>query len=109
MPIIQASLGFSNLQFGSLAAILSISGGIANIPAGFVVDIARSRWGMILTACMVLAALGYGLVAVSPGFLFLALAFILLPLSGTIWHMPAIAAISQRFPNRRDSGCRSTG
>ena len=104
MPIIQASLGFSNLQFGSLAAILSISGGIANIPAGFVVDIARSRWGMILTACMVLAALGYGLVAVSPGFLFLALAFILLPLSGTIWHMPAIAAISQRFPNRRGFG-----
>ena len=104
LPVIQASLGFSNLQFGALAAILSISGGIANIPAGFLVDIARSRWGMILTACMILAALSYGMVAASPGFLFLALAFILLPLPGTIWHMPAIAAISQRFPSRRGFG-----
>ncbi len=104
MPLIQASLGFSNLRFGVLAALLSISGGIVNIPAGFLVDIARSRWGMILTACMALAALGYGLVAASPGFLFLAFAFILLPFPGAIWHMPAIAAISQRFPRRRGFG-----
>jgi MFS family permease len=104
MPYIQGAMGLSNLQFGALAAILSISAGIANIPAGFLVDMARSRWGQILTACMVLAAVGYGLVAASPGFLFLSFAFLLLALPGTIWHMPAIAAISQRFPQRRGYG-----
>ena len=101
LPVIQTALAFSNFQFGALVAILSISGGIANIPTGFLVDIFRRRWGLILTLCMVLAALGYGLVAASPGFFVLALVFILMPLPGTVWHMPAIAAISQRFPTRR--------
>ena len=101
LPVIQTALALTNLQFGTLVAILSISGGIANIPTGFLVDIFRRRWGLILTLCMVLAALGYGLVAASPGFFVLALVFILMPLPGTVWHMPAIAAISQRFPNRR--------
>lgn len=104
LPIIQTAMGLSNFQFGALAALLSISGGIVNIPAGFLVDIARNRWGLILTLCMVLAALGYGLVAAAPGFALLAVAFVLLPLPGSIWHMPAIAAISQRFPHRRGFG-----
>ena len=104
LPVIQTALAFTNFQFGALVAILSISGGIANIPTGFLVDIFRRRWGLILTLCMVLAALGYGLVAASPGFFVLALVFILVPLPGTVWHMPAIAAISQRFPRRRGFG-----
>ncbi len=104
LPVIQASLALTNFQFGALIAILNVSAGIANIPTGFVVDIFRRSWGMLLVACMVVAALGYGLVAVSPGFLLLAVAFLLLPLSGTVWHMPAIAAISQRFPLRRGFG-----
>ena len=58
----------------------------------------------MLTLCMALAGVGYGLVAASPGFVILALVFFLLPLPGTVWHMPAIAAISQRFPLRRGFG-----
>lgn len=104
LPVIQAAMGFTNLQFGFLSAILIISGGIANIPAGFVADIFRRRWGLMLTLCMAVAAVGYGLVAASPGFFILALAFLLVPLPGTVWHMPAIAAISQRFPRRRGFG-----
>ena len=101
LPVIQAAMGFTVFQFGFLNAILIISGGIANIPAGFVADIFRRRWGLMLTLCMAVAAVSYGLVAASPGFVVLALVFFLLPLPGTVWHMPAIAAISQRFPTRR--------
>ena len=109
LPVVQASMGFSNFQFGVLAAILSISGGIINIPVGFLVDIARNRWGLMLTGCMVVAALGYGMMAASPGFVFLALALALLALPGSSWHMPAIAAISQRFPHRRGFGLSTHG
>ena len=104
LPVIQTALGFTNFQFGFLSAILIISSGIANIPAGFVADMFRRRWGLMLTLCMAVAAVGYGLVAASPGFLILALSFLLVPLPGTVWHMPAIAAISQRFPRRRGFG-----
>ncbi len=109
LPVIQASLALTNFQFGALIAILSISGGVANVPTGFAVDIFRRRWGLILTLCMVTAAVGYGLVAASPGFLLLAVAFALVPLPGSVWHMPAIAAISQRFPQRRGFGLSMHG
>ena len=109
LPFVQASMGFSNFHYGVLTAILSISGGIINIPVGFLVDIARNRWGLMLTGCMVLAALGYGMMAASPGFVFLALALALLALPGSSWHMPAIAAISQRFPQRRGFGLSTHG
>ena len=109
LPVIQTAIGLTTFQFGALIAILNISAGVANVPAGFAVDIFRRRWGLMLTLCMAVAAVAYGLVAASPGFAALALVFILLPLPGTVWHMPAIAAISQRFPNRRGFGLSMHG
>ena len=109
MPVIQTAMALTNFQFGALVAILNVSAGIANIPAGFFVDIFRRHWGLMLTLCMALAAVSYGLMAASPGFAILALVFLVLPLPGTVWHMPAIAAISQRFPRRRGFGLSMHG
>ena len=97
-------MGFGNIKFGTLAAILQISGAVANLPAGFIADLAKHQWGLVLTSCMVLAAVGYGLMAASPVYGFLAIVLVLLDLPGTVWHMPAIAAISQRLPERRGFG-----
>jgi MFS family permease len=104
LPRIQTSLGFSDFQFGALNAIRQVSSGAANVPAGLIVDMAKNQWGAILVGCMLMEAVAFGLIAVSPNFMFLAFVIVLLPLPGTIWHMPAIAAISQRFPEKRGFG-----
>lgn len=104
LPRIQESLGMSNLQFASLHVIRQVFGGAANLPAGFATDMAKNQWGKILTCCMLLTGLAYGFIALSSSFLYLALVIALIPVPGTIWHMPAIAAISQRFPDRRGFG-----
>jgi MFS family permease len=104
LPVIQKSLGLSNFQFASLHTIRQVSGGSATIPTGVLVDMAKNQWGMILTGCMIVAGIASAVIALSPNYVYLAIVIILLPLPGTIWHMPAIAAISQRMPDRRGFG-----
>jgi MFS family permease len=104
LPYIRDSMSLTNVEFAALATIRQISSGVANVPAGFAIDMAKRQWGMVLTACMVLAAISFTLVAFSPNYGVLALVMVIVALPGTVWHMPAIAAISQRFPERRGFG-----
>ena len=101
LPYIQDSLELSNVQFAALGAIQRISSGVANVPTGFIIDMAKNQWGLILTACMVLSAITFSLVAFAPSYAFLAVVMVFIALPGTVWHMPAIASIAQRFPERR--------
>ena len=104
LPFIRDSMSLTNIEFAALATIRQISSGVANVPAGFAIDMAKRQWGVILTACMVVAAISFTLVAFSPNYGVLAVVMVLVALPGTVWHMPAIAAISQRFPDRRGFG-----
>jgi MFS family permease len=101
LPYIQSSLGLSNLQYGSLFTLRQLSMGGANIPAGFIIDMAKSQWGLILTGCMVTLAIVYMLLATSTNFVFLAVVMMMTPIGTSLWHLPAFAAISQRYPERR--------
>ncbi|HJN87805.1 MAG: MFS transporter [Dehalococcoidia bacterium] len=104
LPVIQKSLGLSDFQFASLHTIRQVSSGSATIPTGVLIDMAKNQWGLILTGCMIMAGIASGLISLSPSYLYLAVVIVLLPLPGTIWHIPAIAAISQRMPDRRGMG-----
>jgi MFS family permease len=104
LPFIRDSMSLTNIEFAALATIRQVSSGVANVPAGFAIDMAKRQWGVILTACMVVAAISFTLVAFSPNYSVLAVVMVLVALPGTVWHMPAIAAISQRFPDRRGFG-----
>ena len=104
LPFIRDSMSLTNLEFAALATIRQVSSGVANVPAGFAIDMAKRQWGLILTACMVVAAISFTLVAFSPNYGVLAVVMVFVALPGTVWHMPAIAAISQRFPERRGFG-----
>ena len=104
LPFIQSSLSLSNLQFGSLFTLRQLSKGAANVPAGFIIDMAKAQWGLILTGCIATLVVAYALLAASPGFAFLAVVMMLIPLPSSIRHLPSFAAISQRFPERRGFG-----
>ena len=64
-------------------------------------DMLKRHWGLILTGCMVLAAVSYVSIGASPNFEVLLIAVVLISIPGALWHLPATAAISQRFPDRR--------
>jgi MFS family permease len=101
LPYITTTLGLTNFQIGIVASTRQVGFGIVNLPGGIVVDMVKSHWGLILTACLVWTALFYGLMGMSQSYkVFIVLVFVT-ALPGALWHLPAAAAISQRFPDWR--------
>ena len=64
-------------------------------------DMLKSQWGLILTGCMVWAAIAQLALGAAPNFALLIIAVGLVSIPGSVWHLPATAALSQRFPDRR--------
>jgi MFS family permease len=101
MPVITQSLGLSYIQVATLLSIRQVGGGLVSLGGGALVDTLKSKWGLILTGCMAGSAIAYALIGASVNFPLLVMAVILVSVPGALWHLPAAAAISQRFPDRR--------
>ena len=108
IPYIQASLGLSSIQVELFHFVRQVSGGVVTMTAGFIIDRFNNRWGLILTGCLILAAIVFGALGVSKSYVYLLLLAAVMPLPGQIWHIPAIVTISQRFPNNRGFGLSSS-
>ena len=74
---------------------------MVNLGGGVFVDRARSNWGPILTFCMLWSALAFVAIAASPNLAILIVAVSMVSIPGALWHLPATAALSRRFPDRR--------
>ena len=101
LPYIQNYMGFGDLQYGLLLASRQLSQGAINIPLGFIIDALRRYWGLIFTGCMVGIALAFALAGSSPNYWVLVLAASFVAFPGSVWHLPAFALLSQRFPEKR--------
>ena len=101
MPAIASALGLSTLQVASLLAIRQAGFGVVNLGVGVFVDMLKNQWGLILTACMFWAAIAYLAVGAAPNFPLLVVAIAVVSIPGALWHLPATAALSRRFPDRR--------
>ena len=101
MPAIATAMGLSNFQVASLLAIRQAGFGVVNLGVGVFVDMLRNQWGLILTACMIWSVIAYVAVGAAPNFTLLVMAVALVSIPGALWHLPATAALSRRFPDRR--------
>ena len=101
MPAIQTAMGLTNFQVAFLLGIRQGGFGAVNLIGGAIVDQMKASWGPILTGCMVWAALGFVVVAASPNLGVMVLAVAIISVPGALWHLPATAALSRRFPDRR--------
>ena len=101
LPEIRDSFGISTGQVTYLAATRELVSGIVAMPGGVFTDMVRRQWGLILALCMGVFGLGWIVMGFSPVYPVLLLGMVLVALSTALWHLPAIAAISRRFPERR--------
>lgn len=104
IPYIKTSLGLSSLQIEVFHVLRQLSGGIVTMIAGFIIDRLNNKWGLILTGCLFLAAIIFGALGVSKSYIYLLILAAIMPLPGQIWHIPSIATISQRLPEKRGFG-----
>jgi len=101
MPAITSTLGLGGLQVASLLGIRQAGFGVVSLGGGVLVDMFRNQWGLILTGCLLWSALAFVAVGASPNFPLLVIAMVFVSIPGALWHLPATAALSQRFPDRR--------
>ncbi len=98
---ISAAMGFSNVQNASVFAVRQVGSGFINLGGGPLVDMFRYHWGLILTGCMLFHGITFALMGATPNYAFLVVVSLLFAVPGSLWHLPAAAALSQRFPDRR--------
>ena len=101
MPTIRSHFGLTTFQVSVLLALRFVGFGVVNIGGGLVVDMMKRYWGLMLTGCMLFAAVFFALLGASPGYIALMLVIPLVSIPGALWHLPSAASLSQIFADRR--------
>ena len=103
LPEVVATFGLSGLQVGAIATTREVVSGIVALPGGIATDMLRRHWGLVLAGCMALFGLGWLAMGISPVYPILLLGMGVVAAAASMWHLPATAALSQRFAERRGS------
>ena len=103
LPEVVATFGLSGLQVGAISATREVVSGIIALPGGVVTDTVRRHWGLVLAGCMGLFGVGWLIMGISPVYPILLLGMGAVAAAAAMWHLPAAAALSQRFSDRRGS------
>ena len=101
LPQLAVTFGLSNTALGALSTARSLSGSLTNVPAGFLADRYNRHWSVILGLCMTVIGVFSFITGSVDNFFLLAAAAAVMSGAISFWHPSAIAALSQRFPQRR--------
>lgn len=100
-PNIRESFGLSNLQTTSIAAVQEVVAGVIDLPGGVAMDLFKRHWGLVMTLCMGSFGVGWMVVGTAPEYLIVLCGMGIVAASSSLWHLPAMAALSNRFAKRR--------
>jgi MFS family permease len=101
LPSIYTALGLSPVAAGLIGTVRQMSGGVATMGGGILVDRVQHWRVPILYLALTAMGFGYLLVGLAPSYLFIMLAIGLAGAAGSIWHPAALSLLSQRYPERR--------
>ena len=120
-------LGGSTVAVTSIQSTREVVSGVVALPGGVLTDALRRYWGWVMAACMALFGIGWLLMAsagwlvpgaswVAPssdaaaqaetslnpaGYALLLFGMAVVAVAASVWHLPAMAALSSHFRERR--------
>ncbi len=100
LPLLTADLGLSYTEAGLLFSIFYVSSFAANFGSGVVVDV-TGRKVVFQILSLVVGAGALAVFGVTGLYVVLAVMVALIGATNNLWHPPAIAFISQRYPDHR--------
>ena len=100
LPFITRDLGLSYTDAGLLVSVFHLSSLFANLGSGLLVDVTGRRV-VFQVAALLIGACALFAFGVSQGLLVLALLVTLIGASNNLWHPPAIAYLSEMYPDNR--------
>ena len=101
LPAVRDALGISAIQVGAIMTARELASSLVAIPGGVLCDRLRRHWGLVLALCLVGFGSGWLIVSAAPTYELLLTGMVILAIAGSIWHLPAMAALSLRFSTRR--------
>ncbi len=122
-------LGGSVVATTSIQTVREIVSGVVSLPGGVITDALRRYWGWVMAVCMALFGVGWLLMAAAGwqvpgsawlasqeavasgessslnpvGYALLLVGMAIVALAASVWHLPAMAALSAHFSHRRGS------
>lgn len=123
-------LGGSIIAATSIQTTREIASGVVALPGGVLTDALRRYWGWVMAVCMALFGVGWLLMAAAgwqvpgsawlvssqtgesaaaggalnpAGYALLLIGMAIVAVAASVWHLPAMAALSSHFSHRRAS------
>ena len=123
-------LGGSVIAVTSIQTTREIMSGVVSLPGGVLTDTLRRYWGWVMAVCMALFGVGWLLMAAAGwqapgsawltnqeniaaagesaslnpvGYALLIVGMAVVAVAASVWHLPAMAALSSHFSHRRGS------
>lgn len=123
-------LGGSIIAATSIQTTREIASGVVALPGGVLTDALRRYWGWVMAVCMALFGVGWLLMAAAgwqvpgsawlvasqsadsaagggglnpAGYALLIIGMAIVAVAASVWHLPAMAALSSHFSHRRAS------
>jgi MFS family permease len=94
-------MGLSGTQFGILATARQVTGGVTTLGAGYLGDRFADKASVMLGISFSLMGAAYFLAGSAPNYWVMFAAMSLVGIGPSLYHPPAIGALSRRFPDRR--------
>ena len=101
MPEIKIAFGLNGAQLGTLATARQFSGWATTIGSGFLGDRFATKTGLMLAVSLSMMGGAFFLVGMSESYMLLFAALLLAGIGPSMYHPPAIGALSRRFPDKR--------
>lgn len=98
-PEVKAAFKLSQIGIGGISAARELASGLVTLPGGLMVDMFRPHWGLILAGSLGGFGVGWLVMGLTPVYAVLILGMGIVSLASSIWHLPAMAALSRHFPH----------
>lgn len=128
LPEVTTALLAGNVVLaGLIQSTREVASGVVALPGGVLTDALRRYWGWVMAVCMALFGVGWLLMAAAGwqapgatfvtsgesvggagslnivGFILLLVGMAVVAIAASVWHLPAMAALSSHFTHRRGS------
>jgi FSR family fosmidomycin resistance protein-like MFS transporter len=101
IPEIKRDLALSDTQVGSLGSVQQVSGWAATMGAGYLGDRFTRKTSLMLTISLAVVGFSLFLLGVAQSYLMLLVAMLCMGFGPSMFHPPAVGALSRRFADRR--------
>jgi FSR family fosmidomycin resistance protein-like MFS transporter len=101
LPAIKETFGINAVAIGALMTAREIAMGLSSLPGGVLSDRLRRFRGVIMAVCMAVFGLSWLMIGFAPIYPLLIIGMLFVATATSVWHLPAMAEISQRFAHRK--------